>query len=156
MSWTYFLPCLWAFLSCLGFCLIFNIRNASGMALCGLGGSLGWLVCLLGELANGGTLINCFLAAVAVSIYSALMARVRKCPATGYLTVSLIPLVPGAGIYYTMEYALQGQTQQFLEQGMLTLGSAVSLSVGVLVVSSAVHIYSILRRRSGAPFGHGQ
>ncbi|MCD8376967.1 MAG: threonine/serine exporter family protein [Oscillospiraceae bacterium] len=148
MSWTYFLPCLWAFFGCLGFCLIFNIRSAAGMALCGLGGSLGWLVYLLGELAGWGTLVCSFFAAVAVSIYSEGMARVRKCPATGYLTVSLIPLVPGAGIYYTMEYALQGQTQRFLEQGMLTLGAAVSLAAGVLVVSSAVRIYYLLRRRA--------
>ncbi|MCC8120715.1 MAG: threonine/serine exporter family protein, partial [Oscillospiraceae bacterium] len=77
---------------------ICNIRNAVGMGLCCRGGRLGWRVYLLGELAGQGTLVCSFFAAVAVSVYSEWMARVRKCPATGYLTVSLIPLVPGAGI----------------------------------------------------------
>lgn len=147
MDWTYFLPCVWAFFGCLGFGLIFNIRNFSGMMLCCLGGSLGWLVYLLGSLGGLGTLSCSFLAAVAVSLYSELMARVRKCPATSYLTISLFPLVPGAGIYYTMEYALQGETQRFLEQGMMTLGTAVCLAVGVLVVSSGMHIYYVVRAR---------
>ncbi|MCC8120714.1 MAG: threonine/serine exporter family protein, partial [Oscillospiraceae bacterium] len=64
-----------------------------------------------------------------------------------YMTGGLMPLGPGAGIYYTMEYALQGETQRFLEQGMLTLGAAVCLAAGVLVVSSAVRIFYMVSRR---------
>ncbi|MCD7928239.1 MAG: threonine/serine exporter family protein, partial [Oscillospiraceae bacterium] len=83
----------------------------------------------------------------AVSVDLERMARARTCPPPGDLSGSLIPLVPGAGIYYTMEYALQGETQRFLEQGMLTLGAAVCLAAGVLVVSSAVRIFYMVGRR---------
>lgn len=144
MDWTYFLPCLWAFLACLGFCVIFNIR--SGIVICCCGGALGWLVYLLIMLTGASDLFGYFAAALVISAYAELMARIRKCPVTGYLLVSFLPLVPGAGIYYTMEYALRGDTEQFLSQGMHTLGLAGSLAVGVLVMSSAVRMLTIIRK----------
>ncbi len=140
MDWTYFLPCLWAFLACAGFCVIFNIRNPSGILICCFGGAVGWLVYLLVMLTGVSDLLSCFAAAMAVSAYSEIMARVRKCPVTAYLLVSFFPLVPGAGIYYTMEYALRGQSEQFLNQGLHTLGIAGCLAVGVLVVSSVMRM----------------
>ncbi len=146
MEWTYFLPCLWAFLSCLGFCIVLNIRSLSGMLICGCGGTLGWLVYLVASLAGANDLLGYFLAALAIAAFAEIMARVRKCPVTGYLLISFLPLVPGAGIYYTMEYALQGNTQMFLSQGMHTLGLAGSLAVGVLVMSSAVRAIVTIRK----------
>lgn len=145
MDWTYFLPCLWAFLACLGFCAILNVRT--GVLICCAGGALGWLVYLLGSLAGGNDLISFFLAAMAVSIYAEIMARIRKCPVTGYLLISFLPLVPGAGIYNTMKYALQGDVDMFLDQGLHTLGIAVCLSVGVLVISSGVRMFLTFKMR---------
>jgi uncharacterized membrane protein YjjB (DUF3815 family) len=149
MDWTYFLPCLWAFLACAGFCVIFNVRT--GVVICCVGGALGWLVYLLTALTGGADLLCYFLAAMAISVYSEIMARVRKCPVTGYLLISCFPLVPGAGIYYTMEYAIQGNTELFLEQGLHTLGIACCLAVGVLVVSSAVRMASTFRANRRKP-----
>lgn len=146
VDWTYFLPCLWAFLACVGFCVVLNVRTISGVAICCCGGALGWLVYLLALLAGASDLLGYFLAALVISAYAEIMARVRKYPVTGYLLISFLPLVPGAGIYYTMEYALQGNTQMFLSQGMHTLGLAGSLAVGVLVMSSAVRVIVTIRK----------
>lgn len=146
MEWTYFLPCLWAFLACLGFCIVLNIRTLSGMLICCCGGTLGWLVYLLALLAGANDLLGYFLAALVIAAFAEIMARIRKCPVTGYLLISFLPLVPGAGIYYTMEYMLQGNTQMFLSQGMHTLGLAGSLAVGVLVMSSAVRVFVTIQK----------
>lgn len=145
MDWTYFLPCLWAFLACMGFCVFLNVRTVPGVMICCCGGALGWLVYLLALLAGASDLLGYFLAALSISAFAEIMARVRKSPVTGYLLISFLPLVPGAGIYYTMEYALQGNTQMFLNQGMHTLGLAGSLAVGVLVMSSAVRVIVTIR-----------
>ncbi len=145
MEWTYFLPCLWAFLACLGFCVMLNVRR--GSLICCAGGALGWLVYLLAAWIGINDLICYFLAAIAISVYSEIMARVRKYPVTAYLIVSFLPLVPGAGIYTTMEYALRGDTELFLNHGLHTLGIAVCLAVGVLVVSSGVRMYLTFRVR---------
>lgn len=145
MDWTYFLPCLWAFLACAGFCVILNVRT--GIIYCCIGGTLGWLVYLLSMLALENDLISYFLAAIAISVYSEVMARVRKCPVTGYILISYFPLVPGAGIYYSMQYAMQGNTAMFMQRGLHTLGIACCLALGVLVVSSAVRAATTLRKR---------
>ena len=146
MDWTYFLPCLWAFLSCAGFCVILNVCTLSGMLICCFGGALGWLTYLVALLAGASDLLGYFLAALVISAYAEIMARIRKCPVTAYLLISFFPLVPGAGIYYTVEYALQGNTQMFLSKGMHTLGLAGALAVGVLLMSSAVRVFMIIRK----------
>ena len=73
---------------------------------------------------------------VAVSLYAEIMARVRKYPAISYLVVSIFPLIPGAGVYYTMNHAIQGRMDAFASQGMHTAAIAGVIAVGILVVST--------------------
>lgn len=89
----YVLPCLCAFAGCIGFTLVFNIHGP-GKLIAGCGGALGWLVYLLA----GKTILAGFFAAMAISLFSEVMARIRRCPVTGYQLVALLPLVPGGGI----------------------------------------------------------
>ena len=134
-------PCLWAFCACAGFCLLFNIRGKT-LLWSSLGGTLGWLVYTLASpLAND--ILQYFLATVATAVYSELMARVMKKPATGFQIVALLPLVPGGGIFYTMEYCVIGNNAMFLSTGLHTLGIAGSLAMGVLLVSSIVRLFHI-------------
>lgn len=139
------LSCLLAFVACIPFCILFHIRK--GVLLCALGGALGWFVYLVTAPLVRSDITQAFLAAMAISAYAETMARVRKCPVTGYLLVAFFPLVPGGGIYYTMEYAINGETQLFLETFLHTLGLAGALAVGVLLVSSFVRLMHTLRCR---------
>ena len=134
---AYLLPCLWAFLACVGFGLVFNIQGV-GVLICGLGAGLGWLVYLLSAEYLAGEIFSAFLAAAAIGVYSEVMARVRRCPVTGYLQVALLPLVPGAGIYYAMGYCVEGETQLFLSTLLHTFGFAAALSVGAMLTSSVL------------------
>ena len=95
---TYFMPCVYAFLACIGFSLLFNIHGAAGMLICAGGGGLGWLCYLLTTPLVHSDIIQSFFAALVISAWSEGMARVRKCPVTSYLLVALFPLVPGGGI----------------------------------------------------------
>ena len=127
----YVLPCLCAFAGCIGFTLVFNIHGP-GKLIAGCGGALGWLVYLLA----GKTILAGFFAAMAISLFSEVMARIRRCPVTGYQLVALLPLVPGGGIYYAMSYCLEGDTERFLTTLLDTLGTAAALAVGVILASS--------------------
>ena len=137
---TYYLPCIYAFLACIGFSLLFNIHGAAGMLICAGGGALGWLVYLLAAPLVHSDIIQSFFAALAISAWSEIMARLRRCPVTSYLLVALFPLVPGGGIYYTMEHAMSGETSLFLESLLHTLGLAGALAVGVLMVASLARL----------------
>lgn len=144
---TTLLPCLYAFVACCGYCILFNIRG-SGMFLCSLGGALAWLVYLLmAPFVSGNDILQYFWAAVFLSAYSEIMSRLRKCPVTGYQLLAFIPLVPGAGIYRTMEYCISGETDLFVSTGVHTLGISGALAVGVLLVSSIVRMYYTFRNK---------
>ncbi|MGE4276133.1 MAG: threonine/serine exporter family protein [Lawsonibacter sp.] len=145
---TYILPCIWASLACVGFGLVFNIQGI-GILICGFGAGLGWLVYLLSMRVWGGEVLSAFLAAMAIGAYSEMMARLRRCPVTGYLQVALLPLVPGAGIYYAMQYCVEGETQLFLATLLHTFGIAASLSVGAMLITSLLRALLPRLRRSG-------
>lgn len=140
------LPCLWAFAACAGFGVLFNVRGV-GLLLCCFGGSLGWLVYLLAGRAGLGDVAATMLAGVAISAWSEVMARVRKCPVTGYLLLAIFPLVPGGGIYYAMEAAIQGRVRDFAYALTRTLGLSGALALGVLLVASAVRAWHGARER---------
>ena len=90
-----------------------------------------------------------FIATVAITVYSEIMARIHKVPVTGYLLIALLPMVPGGGIYYTMEYCIAGNTQMFLETGLHTLGIAGALALGILLVSSLNRLWGMSRSGKG-------
>lgn len=132
------LPC---FIGCIGFCIIFNIHGAGGL-LCALGGVVTWLVYNLTVRFGGSDLIGYFWGTLFAAAYAEIMARVRKYPAISYLVVSIFPLIPGAGVYYTMRYAVQGDMDLFASQGMHTAAIAGIMAVAILLVSTSVRLWN--------------
>lgn len=138
-----FWECLWAFLACIFFCFLFNIRGKA-LFLASFGGLLGWLVfLLLAPLQND--IMQYFFATVITAIYSESMARILKKPATEFQMIALLPMVPGGGIFYTMDYCVIGNNSMFISTGLHTLGIAGSLAMGVLLVSTIVRLLHIAR-----------
>jgi len=135
LLFTYLFPCVWACLACVGFGLIFNIQG-HGIMITGLGGGLGWMVYLLMMYWQDNDIFAAFVAAMSIAVYSELMARVRRCPVTGYLQIALLPLVPGAGVYRAMSYCVEGDTEMFTSTLLHTIGFAAALSVGAMLASS--------------------
>ena len=138
-----YLTVLYAFIGSFGFCLISNLRGISCL-FASLGGALGWFVYLMLNPLHD-DITQFLLATIVVAIYAEIMARSAKKPVTCYIIVSLIPMVPGGGIYYTMKYCLAGDTSAFIETGLHTLGIAGALAVGILFVSSCVRLINTIR-----------
>ena len=137
------LCCLFAFAACLGFCPSFNVQGV-GALLCCLGGAAGWAVYLAVLRLSGSPFAATLAAAVLVSAYAEVMARVRKCPATSYLMIALFPLVPGLTIYQAMDHGIRGNTGLFWETFFRTFGAAGCIALGLLLVSTVLDIF---RRR---------
>ena len=147
ISYGLLLECAASFVACVGFAILFNIHGP-GMLLCGLGGLLTWLTYALVFRFSGNDLSGYFFATVLAAVYSEVMARVRKYPAISYLVISIFPLIPGAGVYYTMNYAVRGQTDLFMQQGMHTAAIAGVMAVAILLVSTVVRmIFSNRKKR---------
>ena len=122
-------------LSSIGFGILFNLRGRRLM-LAGVGGMLGWTLYLILYHYTGQEVVCYGLATIATTLYSQALARIVKSPATLFLVPSVVPMLPGGYLYYTMLYAVQGNWEQFLSEGVLTLSTAAAIAVGIMVGSS--------------------
>lgn len=137
-----YMACVWSFFACAAFCFIFNIRGKM-MLFTSIGGAIGWFIfLLLSPVKND--IVQFFFASMVTSVYSEIMARVCKRPVTPFQVIALIPMVPGGGIFYTMEYCVVGNSDMFLTTGLHTLGIAGALAMGILLVSTFVRLMSIV------------
>ena len=135
----YWIQCIGAIIGSIGFAFAFNVHG-KGFLLCALGGGIAWaFYCIALSLGAGVVLAN-FCAAFVSALYSETMARIRKCPAIAYLVISLIPMFPGAGIYYSTNYFVLGNMSSAADKGAQTIGIAGAIAVGILTVSTLVRL----------------
>ncbi len=145
ISYNIALQCVGSFIACIGFGIIYNIY-APGLLLCALGGVFAWAayaICLkfgINEIAAY------FWGGVTASLYSEILARIRKYPAISYLVVSIFPLIPGYGVYYTMTYAMQGDMDRFAGKGITTAGIAGAIALGILLVVTLFRMTTAKRK----------
>ncbi|MBQ6946833.1 MAG: threonine/serine exporter family protein [Clostridia bacterium] len=123
-----------AFAGTLGFGFLFNIRGKK-LWLAAAGGMLSWVLFLVLGLWIESQVLRYFLVSVLLSLYAEILARLLKTPSTTFCIVSLIPLIPGGSLYYTMAYALQ-EHQLFVGSAVHTLQLAAALSLGIVLVTA--------------------
>ena len=136
---------LGAFVAGIGFSLIFNIHGP-GILICAAGGVLTWGVYLITCTLSGNDILGYFIASLVASLYSELMARIRKYPAISYLVVSIFPLIPGASVYYTVNHAVRGEMESFTSRGMHTLAIAGAIAVGILLISTVFRLWAVWKQ----------
>ena len=140
------IECLGCAIGCLGFAVVFNVHGPGGL-ICVLGGILTWVVYALCLELGVDEIGAYFWGAVFASAFSEVSARIRKYPAISYLVISIFPLIPGSGVYYAMEYAVKGEMELFANKIMNTAAIAGSMAVGILLISTAVRLWSTHRKR---------
>lgn len=140
-------------ISSLGFGIIFNIKGKN-LIFAAIGGGLSWF-CNLVFTQNGmSDVLSFFVSSVIFSIYSEICARYLKTPVTTIVICALIPLVPGAGMYYTMYETITGNIDKAIQLGLNTLASAGSLALGVIFVSTITKQVTQLKRVREKLFGY--
>jgi len=137
---------LGCFIGCIGFSIYFNIHDF-GIFLCAFGGIVTFTAYLLALELGVGLIYANLIGGIVASVYAELMARLRHFPAISYLVVALFPLLPGAGIYYTMAYAVENDMTRFAQKGFQTAAIAGALALGILLVSTAFRIWSNYRMK---------
>ena len=114
---------------------------------CALIGAGGWLVYLLLTAREVSTTAATLAATVGVILLARIFAVLEKCPATVFIIPGIIPLVPGAQIYWTAYYLVTSQTGMAMHTGFTALKSAVAIVVGIVAVFELP--YSLFRGRHG-------
>ena len=139
-----------AFFGTIGFGVLFRSRGKK-LLLAGLGGMAAWALFLLLGLWIESEPIRYFIVSVIISIYAEVLARICKTPAGTFGILSLVPLVPGGRLYYSADFALNGNMQAFVEKALSTLSLTAMLSVGIVLVAAvAKFLSSSLSRRNRA------
>ena len=130
-----------------GFSVLFNLRGRK-LLITTVGGFISWAVFLLLEKWIPGESARYFLSMTAISVYAEIFARVEKTPTTTFLVPCVIPLIPGSALYYTMNYALNEQWGLFVQKAFYTLKLALALALGIIAVTTATRLITLLRRRT--------
>lgn len=143
ISHNYVVQAVACLVGCLGFAILFNVHGPGGL-LCTLGGLIAWSACWIAQQLGCNLILCNFIAAVVAAVYSEIMARVRKYPAISYLVVSIFPLLPGAGIYYTTNHFVQGNMDKFTSMGSQTIAVAGTIAIGILFVSTTVRFCNVI------------
>lgn len=115
----------------LSFAILFGAPKKE-LPLCGLTGGICWLVYLLCLEYNGSTIFSNLIATFAVTVLSRTIAAMRKNPVTVYLISGILPLVPGAGIYYMSYYFIMNEMTECSNAGMNTVKVAGAIVLGIV------------------------
>lgn len=94
--------------------------------------AIGWIVYLICLQFDTGTVIANMIATLALTVFSRMVAALRKNPVTVYLIAGIFPLVPGAGIYYTSYYFIMNNMSEFSRYGMETIKVAGAIVLGII------------------------
>lgn len=134
-----------AALSTTGIAILF--RSPKKAALYGgLIGASSWTVFSIVLNISQNVIFSSFLGAITVGIFGEFFARYTKKPSTLYINPGIIPLVPGAGMYYTMISLIENDYIAAINKGSETFFIAAAISMGIIV--SSVFSRSLRRVKS--------
>lgn len=125
-----------AFAGSAAFAILFNVPKHFYIG-CGITGAAGWWVYLLVEqYTELSTAIASFCGTLVVVLLSRILTVRMKCPITIFLVSGVIPMVPGAGIYYTTYYLVMNQTGMAAEKGLEAIKVSFGIVLGIAIILS--------------------
>ena len=145
MNWN-IIELLAGFTGSLGFAVLFHVSKEK-LFLAGFGGFLSWAVYQFMGIWVASDVPRFFVSSVVVTLYAEILARVMKCPATIFLVVGTIPLIPGGGLYRTMRFFMLGDYAAFSKQGLTTVFLAVAIAVGMLLPTTVFQMIRTVKAK---------
>ncbi len=138
------------FIGTIGYAVLFNIPKKFYLY-CGFTGAAGWLIYHAVVSMNASAVTASFFGTLAVVLTSRVLSVRKKCPIIIFLVSGILPLVPGAGIYYTVYYMVTNQLAEAVLRGMESVKTAFAIVLGiVLVLSIPGGIFQLVSIEKGA------
>lgn len=113
-----------------------------------LSAAAGYALSLWAGAKIGAEWAGIFLGSLLAALIGEWMARRLRAPATIFLTVSVIPMVPGAGLYNTMLALVQNRYDDAAAAGSNTMLSAGAIALAISIAASTA--YALRRGRGNA------
>lgn len=135
-----------AFFGALGFAILFNIRGKN-LFWSAIGGMLDWSVYLLTEMISKSEYFSYIMAALFLGIFSQIMAKKNKSPATVFLTVGFIPLIPGKSLFLTMSSLFLRDWPNVIDNLANAVSIAAAIASGVVLEIVITNLYIEIKKR---------
>lgn len=132
--------------ACFGYCLLCHIPKKSIPVAAFIGGC-SWLIYVILMDDGSGKILASFVAAAFVAIASDISSRLLKEAATIFIIPGIIPLVPGAGMYFTMIEIINGQYAKAASIGGETFFIAGAIAMSLLLIGSVTRVLHAVRRK---------
>lgn len=143
---TYYLMHLvLGFLASISFAILFHVPKKH-VVTSAMVGAIGWTVFVAVKLSIGAFVAG-FAASCIIGLFADICARKFHQAATVYIIPGIICLVPGAGMYYTTLYLINGEMSMAADKCVETLMMAGCISVGLLIEESIFRIGVSLANR---------
>lgn len=138
---------IFAFIATIGFAGYFNLKQKPTLIAVAIPGGLGFLILYVFSL-YGQSILGTFVASLLIGVIGEILSVKFKTPSTVFITPAIIPLVPGAGMYYTMLHFVNEDFQQMISTGSDTVFIAGSIAMGILVGSISSRSVKRMRRHN--------
>jgi len=137
---------IWAFLAILGFSIRSNLKGIR-IIFTALSGGLCWAFYLVTLYYSKSMLFSVFVAIILVCIYAEIVAPRLKTPVSVFVTCAIIPLVPGRGLFNSMQLYIAGDNLNASKTILQTLLIAGTISIAIALVSSVTNLINKLMNR---------
>lgn len=121
----------------MGFALVFKAAVRQSFY-AGIGGAVNCACYLLMQRFYGNDFAAVMAGAAFVAAYAYRMSRVHRAPATIFLTTSIMPVIPGATLFYLMHGLVQSDYALASGQTILLAQTCLAIAFGFLVVEIAM------------------
>ena len=128
-----------SFVSCLGFGVLFNVQKRA-LLLAAVNGAIGWVILLVLDIPQVSYIFANLLSAMVVGLLAELFAIIQKTPATSFIVIGVIPLVPGFRVYRSMLFFVRGELDKGIADGVHSCFMAVAIAVGIILATSIVRM----------------
>ena len=129
-----------------GFGIMFHIKPRY-LPLIVIGSALSWFVFLAALQLWGIRSMAMITAAIVVTIWSEIFARIVKLPVSVIYTPTIVPLIPGGNLHYCLRGFVTDSRADFLNYGGLLLEDALGIVLGSLIVLTAVSAMTARRKK---------
>jgi len=113
------------------------------------GGFAWWAYILINNMTHS-TIQAAFFSILAVAFLSHILARIKKAPVTIFLISGILPSVPGAGIYRTVYYLIQGDQALSVHYLITTILTAGAIALAIFITDSLFNLLLLYHEGSHA------
>lgn len=120
-----------------GFCLVLRVRKHR-LPIIALSTALCYSIYLLSLFLTKNDIISIYISSLCAAIASEVFARLFKAPVTVFIIPTILPLVPGAGLFYTISTFFKGELREALGYFATTGKTIGAILLGIITVSTFV------------------